>query len=330
MDNIKTPIAVLGAGAWGSALAILLARNGQPVRLWDHDSKPLLKMQSERVFLDVALPENLSIEIELENAVRDVRDICLVVPSHAFEKVLIRLKPIVSSNVRFVWGTKGLNPETGELLHHSVETIFSKNTPLAALSGPSFAKEVVMNLPTAVSLAGNNRDFLTSLSKRFNSDYFFVYFNSDLIGVQLCGVVKNVMAIAVGMSDGMGFGANTRCALITRGLAEMSHLCVALGGKSETVMSLAGVGDLILTCTDNQSRNRRFGLNIGKGLSADNALKEIGQSIEGYYNAKQLFQLAKKNNVLMPISDQVYKILYENGEARSILSKLLDQESVVE
>lgn len=330
MDNTNTPIAVLGAGAWGSALAILLARNGQSVRLWDHDPKPLLMMQSERTFLGVALPDNLSIEIELENAVRGVRDICLVIPSHAFEKVLMRLKSLVPSDVRFVWGTKGLNPETGELLHCSIEKIFSKNTPAAALSGPSFAKEVAMRVPTAVSLAGNNQDFLNSLAKRFNSDDFSVYFNADLIGVQLCGVVKNVMAIAVGMSDGMGFGANTRCALITRGLAEMSRLCVALGGKSETVMSLAGIGDLILTCTDNQSRNRRFGLSLGQGLSAENALKEIGQSVEGYYNTKQLFQLAEKNKVSMPIVKQVYKILYENHEARNLVSELVARTPIAE
>ena len=330
MDHHNTPIAVLGAGAWGSALAILLARNGSPVRLWDHDPKPLEKMQAERCFLDVALPDNLLIETQLEKAVHDVRDICLVIPSYAFEKVLTCLKSLVPNDVRFVWGTKGLNPDNGEFFHHTIAHVFSDHTPVAALSGPSFAKEVVMGLPTAVSLAGNNADFLNDLVRRFHGKNFRVYINSDLIGVQLCGVVKNVMAIAVGISDGMGFGANTRCALITRGLAELSRLVVALGGKRETMMSLAGVGDLVLTSTDNQSRNRRFGLAIGQGKTAENALKEIGQSVEGYYNAKQLFQLGQKNKVSMPISEQVYKILYEHREPKTVLSELLDRQSASE
>lgn len=323
-------IAVLGAGAWGTALAMLLARNGQPVRLWDHDTKRLSMMESERAFLGVPLPENLNIVLTLEEAVRDVTDICMVVPSHAFRKVLVRLKSLVPSNVRIVWGTKGLDPETGGFLHDVVFDVFSPSTPIAVLSGPSFAKEVAMNLPTAVSLAGNNRDFLNALVKRFHNNHFRVYINPDLIGVQLCSVVKNVMAIAVGISDGMGFGTNTKCALITRGLAEMSRLCEALGGQRDTTMSLAGVGDLVLTCTDNQSRNRRFGLAVGQGASAEKALHDIGESVEGYYNAKQLFQLAQKNKVSMPIAEQVYGILYENREPKNVLSELLSRESKTE
>lgn len=324
--TITAPIAVLGAGAWGTALAILLARNGQAVRLWDHDTKRLSMMQSERLLLGIALPENLEIVLELEDAVRDVMDICLVVPSHAFRKVLVRLKSFVSSDARFVWGTKGLDPETGGFLHDVVFDVFSPSTSVAVLSGPSFAKEVAMNLPTAVSLAGNNVDFLNALTKRFHSNYFRVYVNPDLIGVQLCGVVKNVMAIAVGISDGMGFGTNTKCALITRGLAEMARLCEALGGQRNTTMSLAGVGDLVLTCTDNQSRNRRFGLAIGQGVSVEKALHDIGESVEGYHNAKQLFQLAQKNKVSMPISEQVYAILFENREPNNVFSDLLNRE----
>lgn len=322
-----TPIAVLGAGAWGTALAMLLARNGQPVRLWDHDTKRLSIMQSERVFLGISLPENLDIVFELEDAVRDVRDLCLVIPSHAFRKVLVRLKSLVSSDVRIVWGTKGLDPDAGGFLHDVVFDVFSSSTPIAVLSGPSFAKEVAMDLPTAVSLAGNNKDFLNALVKRFHNNHFRVYINPDLIGLQLCGVVKNVMAIAVGISDGMGFGTNTKCALITRGLAEMARLCAALGGQRDTTMSLAGVGDLVLTCTDNQSRNRRFGLAVGQGASAEKALHDIGESVEGYYNAKQLFQLAQKNKVSMPIAEQVYAILYENREPKNVLSELLNRES---
>lgn len=325
-----SPIAVLGAGAWGTALAILLARNGQVVRLWDHDKNRLTQMQNERSFVGVPFPDTLSIHFELNDAVHDVSDICLVIPSHAFRAVLTQLKSIVTEHVRFVWGTKGLDPINSGFLHEIVFDIFSSDTPIAVLSGPSFAKEVAMNLPTAVSLAGNNQAFLESLSYRFHNSHFGVFLNTDFIGVQLCGVVKNIMAIAVGISDGMGFGANTRCALITRGLSELSRLCVVLGGLAETTMSLAGVGDLILTCTDNQSRNRRFGLAIGKGATAENALKEIGESVEGYYNAKQLHHLAKKNKVVMPIAEQVFGILYENRSADAVLSELLDREPKTE
>lgn len=321
------PIAVLGAGAWGTALAVLLARNGQAVRLWDHDTNRLSQMASERIFAGVAFPDQLTIALNLEDAVLGVTDICLVIPSHAFRQVLTQLKSLVSPDVRFVWGTKGLDPATHDFLHTVVYDVFSSNTPVAVLSGPSFAKEVAMNLPTAVSLAGNQKNFLESLAHRFHNGHFRVYINADLIGVQLCGVVKNVMAIAVGISDGMGFGANTRCALITRGLAEMARLCEALGGLRETTMSLAGVGDLVLTCTDNQSRNRRFGLAIGKGATAEKALADIGESVEGYYNAKQLIALAKKHNVEMPISEQVYAILYENRAAKTVLTELLSRES---
>lgn len=325
-----TPIAVLGAGAWGTALAILLARNGQAVHLWDVDKKHLLQLQSTRIFADIVLPDLITIETELKNAVHDITDICLVIPSFAFRSVLQELKSIVPATVRFVWGTKGLDPDTQGFLHQTVFDIFSNKIPIAALAGPSFAKEVVMGVPTAVSLAGNNKDFLESLSHRFNSDNFHVYLNADLIGVQLCAVVKNVMAIAVGISDGLGFGTNTKCALITRGLSEMGNLCEKLGGKRETAMSLAGVGDLVLTCTDNQSRNRRFGLLIGKGSAAEKALKEIGESVEGYYNAKQLFLLAQKNKVSMPISEQVYRILYENNSAKNVIKELLSREITVE
>lgn len=329
MQNVS-PIAVLGAGAWGTAIAVLLARNGQTVRLWDHDTNRLMLMLHSRTFMNVALPDNLVIETDFENTVRGVSDVCLVVPSHAFRAVLTRLKSIVSEEVRIMWGTKGLDPANSGFLHQAVYELFSDNTPIAVLSGPSFAKEVMLNLPTAVSLAGNNQEFLESLSQRFHNGHFRVYLNPDFIGVQLCGVIKNVMAIAVGISDGMGFGANTRCALITRGLAEMSRLCVVLGGLSETMMSLAGVGDLVLTCTDNQSRNRRFGLSIGQGNSAEKTLKDIGESVEGYYNAKQLYQLAQQHQVSMPIAEQVYAILYENRAPQTVLSELLDREPVSE
>ncbi len=326
MTESISPIAVLGAGAWGTAIAILLARNGNSVRLWDNAADRLKVMQDTRInpfsLPGIEFPESLTVVSTLEEAVQGTDDIFLVVPSPAFRIVLNNLKPLVSSTVRLAWGTKGLDPKSCEFLSDVVTQVFSNKIPRAVLSGPSFAKEVALNYPSAVSLAGNNPDFLKSLIKRFTNKNFHIYLDSDMIGVQLCGVVKNVMAIATGISDGMGFGANTRCALITRGLAEMAALCVALGGKAETTMSLAGVGDLVLTATDNQSRNRRFGLALGKGESIDAILKELGQAVEGYYNVKELCDLAKKHNVNMPISEQVYAILYEQRSPQSLLNAL--------
>lgn len=332
MDVHTSPIAVLGAGAWGTALAIHLARNGQPVRLWDIDADLIQSMQKERMqpsrLSGIPLPSLLEPVVALKDAVNNVQDICLVVPSFAFKKVLEEIKPLVAKDVRFVWGTKGLNPENAGFLHELVVEVFSKSTPMAVLSGPSFAKEVANDLPTAVSVAGNDHAFLESLCARLRSDTFRAYINPDLIGVQLCGVVKNVMAIGTGMLDGMGFGANTRCALITNGLSEMAQLCVALGGQRETVLSLAGVGDLILTCTDNQSRNRRLGLALGSGDAAESALKSIGQSVEGYYNAKQLYELAKRHDVMMPIAQCVYQILYEGIPAHRLPRALFESAAI--
>ncbi len=327
-------IAVLGAGAWGTALAILLAKNGQSVRLWDKNEEHMTVMQQQRMhpwsLPGIPFPDSLHVVSMLSDAVKDLTDICLVVPSYAFRVVLTELKPLVSDQVRFVWGTKGLNPENSGFLHEIITELYSVDTPMAVLSGPSFAKEVAQGAPTAVSLAGNNRQFLQNLAARFHNGCFRVYLNHDLIGVQLCGVVKNVMAIAVGIADGMGYGANTRCALITRGLAEMSQLCVALGGLPKTMTSLAGVGDLVLTCTDNQSRNRRLGLAIGQGVDISSALKTVGESVEGYYNAKQLHQLAHQHQVSMPIVSQVYSILFEQRKPETVLSELLAREAGVE
>lgn len=322
MAAIENPIAILGAGVWGTALAMHLSRNGSRVHLWDHDQARLTQLQQQRAAFDVPFSDQLIVSLKFSEAIKGVRDIGLVIPSHAFRAVLEQIKKIASPDVRLFWGTKGLDP-AGALLHTVVADVFSPDLPAAVVSGPSFAKEVAMGLPTAVSVAGNNTIFINSLEKLFNSNTFHVYPEADWIGVQLCGVVKNVMAIAAGIADGQGLSTNTRCALITRGLSEMSTLIVAMGGQHETVMSLAGVGDLVLTATDNQSRNRRFGLAIGQGASAEQALKDIGQSVEGYYNTQQLHALALKYNVAMPISAHVHAILYENYRTHGFFSEIL-------
>ena len=218
------------------------------------------------------------------------------------------------------------DPSTCRLLGDLVTEIFPENTPMVVLAGPSFAKEVAAKKPTAISLAGNDPQFMSDISERFHNSYFRLYKNSDFVGVQLCGAVKNVLAIAVGISDGLNLGANARSALITRGLAEMTRLCVALGGVYATMMSLAGVGDLVLTCTDNQSRNRRFGLAIGQGKSSEAALEEIGQAVEGLTNTRQVLLLAEGCNVEMPITEQVKHILFDNLPVKDAVRNLFQRE----
>ena len=307
------PRLVLGAGSWGTALALLLHANGVPVRLWSYDAQQadeLNALHENKAYLPgIALPHDLSISSDLAQLLQDIDDVLIVVPSRVFLDTLLKLKKLRPHGLRIAWGTKGLESQSCCLLHEVVAKHYGADTPVAVVSGPSFAKEVALSLPTAVSLAGNDAAFNHSLIERLHSQSFRVYLNNDLIGVELCGVVKNVLAIVVGMSDGLGFGANARSALITRGLTEMSRLCLAVGGESQTVMSLAGVGDLVLTCTDDQSRNRRFGLALAQG-------HDVHTTVEGYANAKQLHQLAQQYHVDMPIVACLYRILYEAADVK--------------
>jgi len=323
------PITVLGAGSFGTALALLLARNGNQVRLWGNESDRMQQLKSkhenEYYLPGFALPDNMAVFTDLAKSLEGVQDILIVVPSHAFTSILKKIKPLVPDNVRIAWGSKGLDPQTQDLLHVRVADIFSKDTPMVVVAGPSFAKEVAANLPTAVSIASNNPEFCQDCVERFHNDRFRVYVNSDMIGVELCGALKNILAIAVGIADGLSLGANTRAALITRGLAEMSRLCEALGGHRTTLMGLAGVGDLVLTCTDNQSRNRRFGLAVGQGKTQAQALEEIGQAVEGLQNVKQVHLLSKKLHVDMPIVEQVYQVLEKGVSPSHVLSELLER-----
>lgn len=310
--NKMSPITIIGSGSWGSALAIALARNEQAVLLWGRDDNLALMQSSrynERYLPGIYLPKLIKIVPDFQTAIADVKDILIVVPSHAFRSVIQRLYQYRPHNIRIAWATKGLDTEKNQLLHEVVGEIYQEVPPLAILAGPSFAKEVALGLPTAVTLTSNDKAFAKDLTARFHGPYFRVYTQDDLIGVQVCGAVKNCLAVATGISDGLGYGANARSALITRGLAEMTRLGLALGGKKETFMGLAGVGDLVLTCTDDQSRNRRFGCAIGKGQNIDDAEKSIGQVVEGKLNAFLVLALAHQYRVEMPIIEQVCAVL---------------------
>jgi len=323
------PITVLGAGSWGTALALLLARNGQETRIWSNESDHVAEMRAERVnrryLPEDSFPENLAVYDDLAASLADVTDLLIVVPSFAFHSVMNQLKPFIDCKKhRIAWGTKGLSDDKS-LLHEVVEQVLGPNMPMAVMSGPSFAREVAADLPTAVSLASNNKAFLTDLVTRLHSPHFRVYVNDDMIGLECCGAVKNVLAIGTGISDGLKLGSNARAALITRGLTEMGRLVHVMGGQQETVTGLAGLGDLVLTCTDNNSRNRRFGLALGAGKDRETAEKEIGQAIEGLYNADQVYQLAKAHGIEMPITHQVYRILHENLDPKTAVQALLER-----
>lgn len=323
-------IAILGAGSWGTALAILAARNGCQTLLWGHDPSHIATLQQQRsnprYLPGMSFPTNITLSSNLQEVAQYCDLLLVCVPSHVFKVTLQNLKPHCSDNVAIAWATKGFNPDDGALLHEVVAQVFGPQTPAAILSGPTFAKEVAADLPTAITIAANQAEFAKHLARIFHSDRFRAYTSNDLIGVEVGGAVKNVLAIAAGIADGLGFGANTRAALITRGLNEIIRLGVQMGGKQETLMGLAGLGDLILTCTDNQSRNRRFGLALGQGKSRDDITRDIGQEIEGISAAKETFMLAQKYGIDMPITEQTYKVLYEQLAPQIAVQNLLSRE----
>ncbi|WP_410012727.1 NAD(P)H-dependent glycerol-3-phosphate dehydrogenase [Sodalis sp. C49] len=319
---------VIGAGSYGTALAITLARNGHEVVLWGHDPQHIQALQAARcnqAFLpDVPFPPSLRLESDLSLALAAGRDVLIVVPSHVFGSVLTQLKPHLRPDARVVWATKGLETETGRLLADVARDVLGDAIPLAVISGPTFAKELAAGLPTAIALAATDAVFSADLQNLLHCGKSFrVYGNPDFIGVQLGGAVKNVIAIGAGMSDGIGFGANARTALITRGLAEMTRLGTALGADPSTFMGMAGLGDLVLTCTDNQSRNRRFGMLLGQGIDVQSAQDTIGQVVEGYRNTKEVLALAGRAGVEMPITEQIYQVLYRDKNAREAALTLL-------
>lgn len=321
-------ITVLGAGSYGTALAICIARKGVPLTLWGRNKDDVetmrTKRENTRYLPGIQLPDEISLEADLAKAVANADTILMVVPSYGFADVLEQIKPHLRPTARVAWATKGLEPGTGRLLSDVAVDVLGPERPLAVLSGPTFAREMAQGMPTAIAVASNQPNFVHQLSEVLHCDKSFrVYQNDDFTGMQLGGAVKNIIAIGAGMADGIGFGANTRTALITRGLAELTRLGLAVGGKPETFTGMAGLGDLILTCTDNQSRNRRFGLALGEGKTVEQAMDEIGQAVEGYRNTKEVYELAKRYQVEMPIVEQIYQVLYQGKDPLQASQDLL-------
>ncbi len=322
-------LAVLGAGAWGTALAVLLARNGVQARLWGHEAPHMERLVRERCnaqFLpDIDFPESLRACVTLEEALDGVRDILLAVPCAGFRDTLRLVAETAPGDIRLAWASKGMEPGTGKLLHEIVSEVLGRGTPQAVISGPTFAHEVARALPTAIAAAASDREFAHDLVRYLHNARFRVYTSQDMIGLEVGGAIKNVHAIAAGIADGLGFGANTRAALVTRGLVEMTRLGVALGARRETFMGLAGLGDLVLTCTDDQSRNRRLGLALAGGKALREAVDEIGQAVEGIQSAVETMGLARRHGIAMPITEQVYQVLHEGKPPRQAVDDLLSR-----
>ncbi|MDH3608812.1 MAG: NAD(P)-dependent glycerol-3-phosphate dehydrogenase [Gammaproteobacteria bacterium] len=321
--------AVLGAGSWGTALAIQLANNGHQVRAWDHDEELISALnadnENKRYLPGNKFPTKLTAENNLATAINHADFILSVVPSYAMRVVCEQLAALQHTN-KFIWASKGFEKQTKMMMHQVVEDVLGKDIQSAVLSGPSFAKEVADSLPTAVTLASSDIGYAKELATYFHSDNFRVYVSNDVIGVELGGTVKNVLAIAAGIVDGLGFGANARAALVTRGLAEMMRLGVALKANPKTLMGLAGIGDLVLTCTDDQSRNRRLGLALAQGKTAQQYMDELGQAVEGFHAAQVIHEFAKDNGVEMPICEKVWKVLNGHLELNTAIAEILGRD----
>jgi glycerol-3-phosphate dehydrogenase (NAD(P)+) len=309
---------------------MLLAENGHPVQLWDRDTGLLESLQTHRenrrYLPGVPLPAGISIAHDPAAALKASDIPFLVVPSGGFREVLKTYGDIIRGKRRLVWATKGLEEETHSLLSVVAREILGDSVGLAVVSGPNFAVEVAQRMPTATTVAASVEELAEQIAHCLYNEWFRPYTSTDMIGVQLGGALKNVIAIAAGIADGLGFAANTRAALLTRGLAEITRATMRMGGRLETLSGLAGVGDLILTCTDNKSRNRRLGLILAAGKSLPEALAEIGQAVEGVKSAHAAHYLARKLVVEMPIMEQVYRILFEGVPARQAVKELLARE----
>ncbi len=318
---------MLGSGSWGTALAVHLARTGQRAILWGIETDELVAMARDRVnrryLPGVELPDGVEIEHDFERAVKQADQLLVVVPSHAFREVLQRAAPLLRPGQRVAWATKGFELATGKLPNQVALEVLGTDVPTAVISGPTFAKEVGAGLPSAMTVASRDGDYAMALARSLSDQNFRAYASGDMIGVEVGGATKNVLAIGAGISDGLGFGANTRIALITRGLAEMMRLGAALGADKETFMGLAGLGDLVLTCTDDQSRNRRCGLALAAGKSSAEAQREIGQVVEGVLAARAVHDVSRQFGVEMPISEQVYQVLYEGKPPRDAVRALM-------
>ena len=322
----KESFLIIGAGAWGTALSIRLAKNGLEVSLTSRDKENLSEIrktkQNKKYLPGINIPESINIKDEILPCLANSSSVLLCVKSTGFKKIAAELNNHMRPEQKLIWATKGLDPDTGETFSETIKKEMPSLNKTAIISGPTFAEEVAKGKPTAITLASENIQELSGLASIMSSSLFRVYTSNDIVGVQLGGAFKNIIAIAAGASDALSLGANARTALITRGLEEMKSIGVSFGAKPETFFGLSGLGDLVLTSTDNQSRNRRLGLLIGSGISPDKAIEELGTTPEGVYTVKALYNKQALQEGL-PIANAVYSILFEGVPAENLVKKLM-------
>ena len=327
-------VAVLGAGSWGTALAALIARHGHRVVLWGRDAGVVEAIdrghENPHYLPGIALPPELRASTDLAATLRDADLVLVVVPSHAFAETLRALAPLRPQGAGVAWATKGFEPGSGRFLHEVAGDVLGDGVPLAVVTGPSFAKEVAQGLPTALTVHSDEAAFAQLVADVLHGPAFRAYTGDDMRGAELGGAMKNVLAVATGVADGMQLGLNARAGLITRGLNEMLRLNIAIGGRPETLMGLAGLGDLVLTCTGDLSRNRRLGLALGRGQTLDDAVREIGQVVESVQTADEVMRLAARHGVELPIAENVRDVLHGDLTPAEGLSRLMAREQKAE
>ena len=321
-------ITVLGSGGWGTALTLLLLENGNDVTLWSYSAQEVavIEQTGENPLLKgVPIPGALKLTCDMQ-AARDCEVVVLATPSFAVRSTAHQLASVVRDGTILVSVSKGIEKDTSLRLSQVIESEIGERCPVVVLSGPSHAEEVGRHVPTTVVAAGNSRSASEQVQDLFMNERFRVYASPDVVGVELGAALKNVIALCAGITDGLGFGDNTKAMLMTRGLTETARLGVALGAKKETFAGLAGVGDLIVTCTSMHSRNRRAGILIGQGKDPQTAMKEVGAVVEGYYAAKSAYELGKAKGIDMPITDAAYKVLYEGADVKDAVQALLSRQ----
>ena len=321
-------ITVFGSGAWGTAVALVLNDNGHAVTLWSKFEEEVNTLRSTRenpLLRGVAIPNEIEITTNIDAAAAGVQAIVVAVPSFAVRETVKALQGKLSSDCVIICVSKGIEKDTSSLFTSIIEESFGEKASIASVSGPTHAEEVALRIPSACVAASKDIKVAQRVQELLMNEYFRVYTSTDVVGVELGAALKNVIALSAGVCDGLGFGDNTIAMLMTRGLAEMARLCVAMGGHKETLAGLAGLGDLIVTCGSRHSRNRRAGVLIGKGMSADEAMREVGAVVEGYYAANAARELSEKMGVHMPICLEAYNVLYNDKNPLAALNDLMSR-----
>lgn len=326
---LNSDIAFLGGGSFGTALGVMLSKKGHCIRIWDRNSDVIEDINTKRENIkylpNIVIPNGVRAYNNIEEVVNGVEYVVLSVPSHVIRKICKILQNIIGKNIVIICIAKGIEEETGKRLSEVISDELPDN-PVVIISGPSHAEEVALDIPTAVAVSSVNMNYAENVQDLFMTNKFRVYTNDDIVGVEIGGAVKNIIALAAGISDGIGFGDNTKAALMTRGMSEITRIGLRLGGKHETFSGLTGMGDMIVTCTSMHSRNRRAGILIGKGKSVSEAVKEVGMVVEGINACKAFYELKEKIGVSMPITNELYNVLFNNKEPKYAVYELMTRD----